>query len=890
MLPRWFRRKRWDRERASELDSYIETETQDNIARGMSPEDARAAARRKLGNTTLVREEIYRMNTLSLIDSLWQDLRYAARVLRLNLGFTLVAIASLALGIGANTAIFQLLDSVRLRTLPVSHPEQLAEIRIANMEGARGNFNRYPGLTNPQWEAIRNRQNALDGVFAFGTEPLNISPAGEIRVADGLWVSGAFFQTLGIQPVAGRLFATADDRRGCGLPGVVISYAFWQREFAGDPRAVGRTIAIQDIPAEVVGVTPQGFSGLDVGRTFDIALLLCSEPMLRPKASRLDRGTVWWLIAMGRLKPGSQVEQAAAQVATLSAGVFEATLPANYPTVSVKTYLNFRLTAAAASTGFSGLRADYSLSLCVLLAISGLVLLIACANLANLMLARASARQREMAVRLAIGASRGRMIRHLLAESLLLAIAGAAAGLALAGSLSRFLITMLETKLDLSPDWRVFGFTAALAILTCLLFGLAPALRATRTNAGEALKSGSRGSSHGRESFRMQRMLVAAQVALCLVLVSGALLFARSLRNLATLDAGFRPNGVLITSVSFRKLNLPNDRILGFRRELIEKIAAIPGVDSVTDANQIPISGSGTSNTVWLDGEDAKKGAETLLAGVGTGYFKTLGMPLLAGRDFEARDVPGAPRVAIVNETLARKLTAGNPVGRRFRVEATPSTPETAYEIVGVTRDSKYRELREDPAPQAFLALAQDPQIYSGDQVLLHSSLGLEQLIPSIKKTLAMIDPELRFSFRVLTSLIDGSLMRERLMATLSGFFGALAGLLAAIGLYGVISYTVARRTNEIGIRMALGAARADVLRLVLREVALLCAMGTAVGVALALAGGTAVRSLLYGLQPYDPATLGMAAGVLLAIALAASYVPAWRAARLDPMRALRHE
>src|SRR5579864_6430545 len=534
---RFFRRRYWDRERARELEAYLDAETAENIARGMSPGEARYAARRKLGNPTLIREEIYRMNSLSFLETLWNDLRYGARLLRINRGFAVVAIASLALGIGANTAIFQLLDAVRLRALPVKNPQDLAQIRIADPAGVRGSINSaYSPLTYAIWEQLRNRQQAFSGVFAWQPDEFGLGRAGESRIARGLWVSGDFFRVLNVEPAAGRVFTEADDRRGCGSPGAVISYAFWQREFAGERAAVGRKLTLDGHPIEIIGVAAAGFSGLEVGHSFDVAIPICSQASLYDY-SYLEDGAIWWLTVMGRLKPGVPLAQARAQLGAISRGIFETTLPRYYPRESVKDYLGYKLSAVPAGTGMSTLRDQYSDPLWMLLAIAASVLLIACANLANLMLARASAREREIAVRLALGASRGRVVRQLLVESLLVAVSGAALGVFLAQNLSQFLVAFLSPEgsplfVELKIDWRVLSFTAGLAALTCVLFGLTPALRAARTTPGAALKAGGRSMTAGRERFGLRRALVASQVALSLVLLVGALLFSRSLRNL----------------------------------------------------------------------------------------------------------------------------------------------------------------------------------------------------------------------------------------------------------------------------------------------------------------------------------------------------------------------
>ncbi|HKP11037.1 MAG TPA: ABC transporter permease, partial [Blastocatellia bacterium] len=539
-----------------ELAQHLDDRYAEMLAAGASADEAERAALAELQSSHRLAQELRPIERAvkdnpvvlgarrtNMLADFRQDLRYGVRTLRKSPGFTLVAVLSLTLGIGANAAIFQLLNTLLMRSLPVANPQELVEVRIADMTGARGSFSSsYPTVTNPVWERIRDQQQALSGVFAWGNDGFNISPSGESRYVRGLWVSGSFFTTLGVRPILGRVFNDADDQRGCGAAGVVISHAFWQSEFGGDPAAVGRTLTLDGQSLEIIGVTPASFFGLEIGQSFDVAVPVCAEPLIRGKNSQLDAGTSWWLSVMGRLKPGESVAEATNQLAAMSPGLFEATLPANYPPVSVKNYLGFKLEAARAGKGISQLRASYSAPLWLLLALAGLVLLIACANLANLLLARASVREREMAVRLALGASRGRLIRQLMAESILLAATGAVLGLLLARGLSQFLVTLLSTEdnalfLNLNADWRVLTFTLGLATATCVLFGLVPALRATRTEPGAVMKASGRGLTTNRERFGLRRALVALQVALSLVLLVGALLFSGSLRNLLTLDA-----------------------------------------------------------------------------------------------------------------------------------------------------------------------------------------------------------------------------------------------------------------------------------------------------------------------------------------------------------------
>ena len=832
-------------------------------------------------------------------DEMIQDLRFGVRMLLKHKSFSAVAILSLALGIGANTAIFQLLDAVRLRTLPVNAPQELVEVRPDELSTSnrRGNKStRYPAVTNPLWEQLREQTKSFSSLSAWGTGNFNLAQGGEVRNARALWVSGDFFPMLGVNAVLGRVFTSTDDQRGCGARNAVISHSFWQQEYGGAPNIVGRKITLADQPFEIIGVTPANFFGLEVGQNFDVALPICAEAITAGQNNRLDSGTHWWLMVTGRLKPGRTLAQASAELQALSAGLFEKTLPANYPQVSVQNYLNSKLEAATASAGYSVLRTNYESSLWVLLAIAGLVLLIACTNLANLLLARASAREREMAVRQALGASRARLIRQLLAESLLLAFIGATLGALLAQGLSRFLVAYLSNGsntvfLNLGVDWRVLGFATGLALLTCVLFGLMPAIRAARIEPGAAMKAAGRGLTAGRERFSLRRALVVVQVALSLVLVAGAFLFTRSLNKLLTVDTGFQSEGILITRVGFGSLNLPPEGRLPFKQEIIARLKAIPGVQSITETNVVPLSGNAGGNTVWPDGTNGQQKVGSNVSMIGPEYFKTLATPLLAGREFNERDTDTALNVAIVNESFARQvMNSANPVGQRFWREATPTDPETAFEIVGLVKDTKYEQLSEEIGATMFFPMAQVNPSPTNAQLLIKSSLPQADVTAAVKRTLNDINPRIPIIFQGFKTMIENSLLRERLLATLSGFFGVLALVLASIGLYGILSYGVASRTNEIGIRMALGANRRDVLWLVLREALLLVLAGIAVGLPVIFMTARFIATLLYGLPPTDAGSLSLAAILLVLVAMLAGYWPARRATRIDPLVALRYD
>jgi putative ABC transport system permease protein len=892
---RFFRRRQWDEERARELDAYLAQEIDDNLARGMTLDQARTAAHRKLGNATRIREEIYTMNSLGFLETLWQDLRYGARLLRRNPTFAAVAILTLALGTGANTAIFQLVDAVRLRSLPVDRPEELTDVRVVKAPNGRtGSFRGpWPMLSYPLYLRIKDEQRVFTGFAAWGGTYFDLAQGGEERPAQGLWVSGNFFSTLGVRPTVGRLLAPSDDVKGCS-PAVVLGYPFWQREYAGDPSVVGRSILLDGHRFDIVGVASSSFYGVDVGRAFDVAAPICAEPILRGTRTGLERSDVWFLAGIGRLKPGVSLEHAAAQMAAMSKGVLSATVSPRYSAASAKDYVEMELGARSAAAGVSGLRRSYSDSLNILLGVTALVLLIACANLANLMLARATAREREVAVRLAIGASRRRIVRQMLSESLLIAGLGAAAGVFVAQVFSRSLVTFLSTRatplsVELSVDWRVFAFTAAVAVAACLLFGLTPAIRATRTAPGATMKSGSRGMTDGRERFGVRRALVVLQVAVSLVLLVGALLFTRSLMNLTSMDPGFRQDGVLTASLDLSKANIPEDARLALFARLTERVGAIPGVLGVAQAFTTPVGGNFWNERVVIGG--AVQTDYVNFNSVGPGYFNAMGIQLVAGRDFDARDTLQSPKVAIVSESFVKKFFAGrDAIGQSFQVEPAPGEPRPFIQIVGVTRDTKYTDLREPFTPLAHLAATQDARPSQFLTLVMRTETTMAAATAAATRAITDINPAIAIMYQTVRTQVQQSLLRERLMATLSGFFGVLAVLIATIGLYGVMSYMVARRRMEIGVRMALGADGGTVVRMIVREAAVLLAVGLIIGAILSVFAARTAETFLYGLKPGDPLTMALAMAALATVTLLASWIPARRASLLPPTVALRED
>jgi putative ABC transport system permease protein len=876
-----------------EVNCHLEMLMEENVRAGMPPKEAQRAARIELGGIEHVKEQVREARIGNWLHSVISDCRFGARQLCKNPGFTVVALLTLAFGIGANTAIFQLLDAVRLRTLPVKAPDRLATVRVVNSPHCcpGDSYSRNAELTGGLWNQLREQQQAFSEIAAWAPTRYNLGQGGEAHYAATLMVSGDFFHVLGVQPLLGRLISPADDYRGCGVQGAVLSYAFWQREFGGRPGALDSKLALSGYPFQIIGVAPASFYGIEVGQDFDVAIPMCSEPVFSSKGSLMDRPTAFWIATIGRLKPGWTIERASAQLAAISPGIFAATLPDNYDATERKDYLSAHLGALPAATGVSGLRTDYEDPLWLLLALSGLVLLIACANLATLMLARASVRQREMALRLTLGASRSRLIRQMLAESLLLATAGTIAGAALAQILSPVLVAFLGTQqnrifVELTPDWRVLGFAAGLAILTCILFGLIPAIESSHPAPAVVMKAGGRGVTAGRERFLLRRALVVLQLAFSLMLLSGAFLFVRTFRNLLALDAGFQQDHILIANFEYSPLKLSPENQMAYKWELLARMQAVPAVTSVAETLIVPMSYSGWDNNI--DVPDGAQRTDVTFNRVSPGYFRTMETPLLAGRDFNETYTPKAPRVAIVNESFAHKFFTGeSPLGRVFH---DAGKPDQIYQVVGLVKDTKYYDLRENPTPIVFLSFTQANGPEEHSTLMIRSNESLLPLISSIKRAANEMNPALVLNFSVLQTQIREGLLRERLMATLSGFFGVLATILAMVGLYGLISFMVIRRRNEIGVRMALGANRNDILLMVLREAAILVGIGLAVGTGLAIAAGTAAVSMLYGMKPRDPLTLGAAIAGMAVVALVASLLPAQRAATMHPMAALREE
>jgi putative ABC transport system permease protein len=894
-LLRFWRRARRDDELGDELEAYVAQETAERMRDGLSAEDARFAALRKLGNTTRIRENVYEAGSLGWIEHLAKDVRYAARVLRRSPGFAIAAVASLILGIGANTAIFELLNAVRLRSLPVARPSELVEIAIVGGNRGMGiNSGPHSILTAPLFEALHREQQAFGGLFAWSTYDYMREGRGIARpTVRALIASGDLFPTLEVKASRGRLLVPADDRHGCGAGPIVVSQDYWLRRFAGRDDAVGSSLVLDDKTFQIVGVTPPEFFGLEVGKQFDVALPLCAQAVWDPDV--LDQKNRWWLSGMGRLKPGWTLERASEHLASLSTGLFSETVPSDYEEPTLKRWRSLVLTALPGSHGISQWRDDYEASLWLLLGITGLVLLMACANLASLMLARASVREREFALRTAIGASRGRIVSQALAESILIALVGATGGAWLASALSQSLIAFVSTDaqpliLDAGMDWRVLVFTGAVASITCLACGLVPALRSASIDPANALKAGGR-SLTAAAGFSFQRLLVIFQVAVSLVLVVGALLFVRSFRNLTMVDTGMRLEHLNMAVAGFSRPGMTPQESQRIRATLLEQVQALPEVHAAATSTLLPLSGMSWTHTVKVPSPKGEQQGDSKFTWVSPSYFQTMQVPLVEGRLLNDHDTVSSTQVIVVNETFVRRyLNRATAVGTRVRTVAEPEYPSAEREIVGIVRDTKYGSLREETPPSAFAPASQHPAPQPFTFLAIRSTASIATLRQQLGRVYTRAGATSDVAVWPIVDQVRDSLLRDRLMSWLSGFFGVLAGLLSAVGLYGVMAFAAARRSNEIAIRMALGASRSDVVQLMLGQASRLLAIGIVLGTVAAIAAGRTVAALLFGIGSHDAATFVAAAVLLAAIGLAAAYVPTARAARISPLDGLRAE
>jgi putative ABC transport system permease protein len=882
-----FRRKQVEQELDDELHFHLEQQMEAAVSRGTAPDDARAAALRALDRIELRKEECRDMRRIGLIDNLNQDLRYALRMLRKSPAFTTVAVLSLALGIGANTAIFSLMDVLLLRPLPVKQPDRLQLVSIQAPNGPRYSFN------YPLFEQVRDRTTLLE-TFAWWTVRLQTPDGDDMLLVPAVYASGAYFSALGVPPALGRVFGREDDRPDGGKNGpvAVIADAFWERRFARSPSVMGRPVILNGLEVTIVGVMPRGFFGAEVGTAPDVWVPLNMQRQLESPRCIGSR-SCWYLRVMGRVQPGISPEQAAAELRSISPQIMGNSLPGEAAARPDRktAFLRQILQAERGASGYASLRGRVRTPLGILMALVALVLLIACANMANLLTARASARYREVAIRLAMGAARARVIRQFLTESCLLSIAGAAAGFLIALWSTRVLIAMLSSAsnpvvLNMYPDWRVLLFTAAVAMLTGILFGLGPSFRATRTGVA-ALHVLSRASKQTELGFG--RILVGGQVALSVVLLAAAGLFAGSLVRLMTESYGFDTSNVSVIALDTSKRPEKGPALIALLGRIVKRTQTLAGVESASLLSTTPLSNGGWDNPITIVGRtDLSEDARMVdINAIGPRFFETMRIQILRGRDFTDGDDPQSERVAVISENAAHRwFPKGDALGAQIGL-VNDNVPRM-MRVIGIVGNIKYLNLRESIPLTLYVP---STQYNLAGSIALRTRMPLKTTYAQVREILRQAAPGTPIrTAKTMEQQVDESLATERLTAYLSVFIAALALLLTAVGLYGILAYSVARRTSEIGIRMALGARRASVVWLVIRVAMGHTAAGAVAGIAVVLAASKVIASLLYEVRPNDPATLALAMTALALVCAVAAWLPARRASRLDPMAALRED
>ena len=897
-----FRQRQADAELDEELRAHLTLMIDQKIAEGMGPEEARRAARIELGGVEQIKEEVRAVRTGAWLETLLQDVRFGLRMLRKSPGFTIVAVLILALGIGANTAIFSFTDQVLLRDLPVPHPEQLVVLRSPGP--THGHVwsdidNGAQSFSYLMYRDLRERTNVFSGLLACRGADVNVSRRDTTQSAHAELVSGNYFQTLEVQPALGRVFTASDETAPGANPVAVLSYGYWSRKFGSDSSILNKALTVNGIPLTVVGVAHQGFDGVEIGQTPDIFIPVTMKAQMAPNPrQKLEDRNDYWLPIIGRLKPGMTRARAQASLQSIYEPILES--DAKLLKLSgrdLQRFISKRLLLTSGSHGRLILQEDAEEPLLVLMGMVGLVLVITCANLAGLLVARVEARQREIAVRLALGAGRGRLARQLVTESLLIGVGGGAAGVALASWSLNAMVGAIPpevgmTGLEGGLDSRVLLFAIALAILTSVFFGLAPALCATRVDLQSTLKEQGPSLSEGRSNIRLRKVLIISQVALTTVLLVGAGLFARTLVNLEHASLGVNTSRILQFSVAPDLNGDSPAQTLQFTDSARQEIAATPGVRSV-GVSTIPIFGDDDSGfNITPEGYAMRSDENTNVQSdfVGPGYFSAMGIPLIVGREFTDADTATSRKVVVINEKLARRFFAGrNPIGMHI-AQGAGDNLHFDMEIVGVVADSKWDGPRDTISPFLYQPYTQNPRL-GHLAFYVRTQRDPLAMAATLRGVIASLDPNLPVNnMRTLDEQVSDSLFNDKLVAMLSVSLALLAALLAALGLYGVLTYVVARRTREIGIRLALGGQRADILRLIVGQGALLTVIGSMIGIVTALGVARGIASLLYGVTARDPLTFGGVIALLGAVSGAACYIPARRAMQIDPMVALRYE
>ncbi|MGH9734815.1 MAG: ADOP family duplicated permease [Candidatus Acidiferrales bacterium] len=894
-----FAKQRRDRELDAEIESNLQSHIDDNLRAGMTPAEARRQALLKFGGVESAKESYRDRRGIPFLESSWQDIRFALRMLRKSPGFTTVAVLTLALGIGANTAIFSVTDQVLLRTLPVPNPQELVRLRSPGPAHGRyrTSFDSHAGVFSyPMYKDLRDHSSVFAGLLAWYDLDLNVSGRGTTQMAHGELVSGNYFETLEVTSALGRVFSLNDETAPGANPVAVLSYGYWSRQFGGDPSILNKSLTVNGVSLTVVGIARKGFDGVQVGSTPDIFIPVTMKAQMMPAdVLDVDARSDHWLPLIGRLRPGITRQKAQAALQPLYAALVQQ--DAQLMKLSGRKLAQFLASPLQLTDGSQGLPAlqhDTKAPLLVLMGMVGLVLLIACANLASLLIARGEARQREIAVRLAMGAGRWRLTRQLLTESLLIAGAGGAAGLALGSWCLKALIAAIPPEVGMTGlatglDLRILWFALALTLLTSVLFGLAPAIRATRINLQTKLKDQALNVSEGRSNVGLRKMLIAGQVALTAVLLIGAGLLAHTLINLERVNLGLNADHILQFSVEPGLNGNSPIQTISLADQARQQITALPGVRSASVSSLQLFGDDDSSFDIVPEGYVVHPDDDTRVMHdyIGPNYFSTMGIPLISGREFTDADTASSPKVVIINQTLARRFFAGrNPIG----LHLSHGGDKPDIQIVGVVGDSKWDGADSSIGPFLYEPYTQDSRLAQFFFYVRTESDPLS-MAPALRGVISQVDPNLPVNdMRTLTQQVTDSMFNYRLVALLSISIALLAALLAALGLYGVLAYVVARRSREIGIRIALGGQASDILRLVIGQGLALTAIGGAVGIVAALVAGRWLSTLLYGVTSSDPLTF---IGVIVLLALvsgAACYIPARRATRVDPVSALRCE